>query len=122
MEDKDYKILSVVPQQAFTGKYGTLQPYNLTLEGLEGTVQLSQKPETAAPQVGQTIFGHVYERNGYKNFKRVSKNFQPKQGGDDYMIRLLEAIAIAVGANQAVKDNVPTEVKDEPIDLSKIPF
>ena len=122
MEDKDYKILSVVPQQAFTGKYGTLQPYNLTLEGLEGTVQLNQKPETAAPQVGQTIFGHVFERNGYKNFKRVSKNFQPKQGGDDYMIRLLEAIAIAVGANQAVKDNVPTEVKDEPIDLSKIPF
>ena len=122
MEDKDYKILSVVPQQAFTGKYGTLQPYNLTLEGLEGAVQLNQKPETPAPQVGKTIFGHVYERNGYKNFKRVSKDFKPQQGGNDYMIRLLEAIAIAVGANQAVKDNVPTDVSNEPIDLSKIPF
>lgn len=134
--DKDYKILSVEPRKAYDTQYGTMQPYALTLEGVEGFVQLSQKPETDAPVVGQTIHGHTYEQNGphggFLKFKKVNPNYAGNEGGSKpsssadqgRMLELLEAIAVAVGADVAVKqDTLPSEFDDStPIDLSEIPF
>ena len=129
--DKDYKILSVEPRQAYDTDYGQMQPYALTLEGVEGYVQLSQKPETPAPVVGQVIHGHTYNQGKFLKFKKVNPNYQqsapasnPGQSGDmGRVMEYLEAIAVAVGAEVAGKqDTAPEDVDDRPIDLSAIPF
>lgn len=134
--DKDYKILSVEPRTAYDTQYGTMQPYALKLEGVEGHVQLSQKPETAAPVVGQTIHGHTYEQNGphgaFLKFKKVNPNYADQGSGSkpqstadmDRVMVYLEAIAEAVGAEVGdKKDTVPDVLDDsEPVDLSEIPF
>lgn len=134
--DKDYKITSVEPRAAYDTQYGTMQPYALKLEGVEGYVQLSQKPETEAPYVGQTIHGHTYEQNGphggFLKFKKVNPNYagndgasKPSSSADQgRMLELLEAIAVAVGANvEPKKDTVLDDINEgEPIDLSEIPF
>ena len=137
--DKDYKILSVEPRNTYDTPYGQMQAYALKLEGVDGFVQLSQKPETPAPTTGQTIHGHTYEQNGrngsFLKFKKVNPNYENKGGstpqassGDmGYIIKLLEAIAVEVGAESAVKSKADKEVDDmlndsEPIDLSEIPF
>lgn len=134
--DKDYKIKSVEPRKAYDTPYGTMQPYALQLEGVEGYVQLSQKPETDAPVVGQTIHGHTYEQQGphggFLKFKKVNPNYAEQGGGSkpsqpsadmDYVIKLLEAIAKAVDAEVELKDDVQDMLDDsQPIDLSEIPF
>ena len=129
--DKDYKILSVEPRQAYDTDYGTMQPYAITLEGVEGYVQLSQKPETPAPVVGQVIHGHTYNQGKFLKFKKVNPNYQgadsgskPVQSGDlGRVMEYLEAIAVAVGAEVAGKqDTVIDDIDDRPIDLSEIPF
>ena len=133
--DKDYKIISVEPRAAYDTQYGTMQPYALKLEGVDGFVQLSQKPETAPPVVGQTIHGHTYEQNGprggFLKFKKVNPNYADKGGGSKpqssadmgRVMEYLEAIAVAVGAEVAGKqDTAPEDVDDRPIDLSAIPF
>lgn len=129
-ESKDYKILSVEPRQAFSTEYGEMQPYALTLEGVEGYVQLTQKPETAAPAVNSTIHGYTYKQGSYLKFKKVNPEYNERAGSkpqgsvdSEYHTQLLEAIAVAVGAEQAVKsrDN-SDDVDDRPIDLSEIPF
>lgn len=136
--DKDYEILNVVPRQAYETSYGTMQPYAITLKGVDGVVQLSQKPETAPPTVGQTIHGHTYEQQSksgtFLKFKKVNPQFQG--GGSstgvskassmdlDYAIELLEAIAKVVGADSAVKGNKDLSIlgEGEKVDLSDIPF
>lgn len=134
--DQDYKILSVEARQSFTTDYGEMQPYALRLEGVEGYVQLTQKPETPAPLVGATIHGHTYSQGKYLKFKKVNPEFAQQGGGSKpssveatadsgYIIKLLEAIAVEVGAEHAVKskqDTVLEDISDEPIDLSEIPF
>ena len=129
--DKDYKILSVEPRAAYDTQYGTMQPYALKLEGVDGFVQLSQKPETEAPVVGQVIHGHTYNQGKFLKFKKVNPNYQqsapasnPGQSGDmGRVMEYLEAIAVAVGAEVAGKqDTVLDDIDDRPIDLSEIPF
>lgn len=136
MQDQDYKILSVEPRAAYETQYGTMQPYALKLEGVEGFVQLSQKPETDAPYVGQTIHGHTYEQNGphggFLKFKKVNPNYagndgasKPSSSADQgRVLELLEAIAVAVDAQVAPKkDTILDDIDDsQPIDLSEIPF
>lgn len=133
-EDRDYKITSVEARQAYTTDYGTMQPYALKLEGVEGFVQLSQKPETQAPLVGQTIHGHTYEQQGqhggFLKFKKVNPAYaggdsgsKPQVASADTgrMLALLEAIAIAVDA-VVEPDKSQEQSDEEEIDLSEIPF
>ena len=135
---QDYRIKSVEPRKAYTTDYGTMQPYALELDGVEGFVQLSQKPETAAPEVGQTLHGYTYEQksaNGnFLKFKKVNEQYANNNGGgsssqqssadNEYIVKLLEAIVVAVGAEVTLKnkDNILDDIDNEPIDLSEIPF
>ena len=129
--DKDYKIISVEPRAAYDTQYGTMQPYALKLEGVDGFVQLSQKPETAPPVVGQVIHGHTHNQGKFLKFKKVNPNYAGNDGGSKpqssadmgRVMEYLEAIAVAVGAEVAGKqDTVIEDIDDRPIDLSEIPF
>lgn len=73
----------------YNGKYGTIKQYRIALideagdelrgtkqDGSESkTFQLGQKPETAAPQAGDRIFGHV--ENGWKFVKEQTDEPHP---------------------------------------------
>lgn len=131
MNDKDYVIRQVEARAAYQTDYGEMQPYALKLEGVEDWVQLSQKPTTPAPAVGQTIHGHTYSQKGSKGdflkFKKVNPEYssggsKPQQSQDNaYIIQLLEAIAKEVGV-PGVGDVVPSDIEGEPFDLAEIPF
>lgn len=110
-----------------------MQPYAIKIDGVEGFVQLTQKPDTPAPEVGQQLFGHLESVSGkygsFQKFKKVNPDFQggskPQSGlSDNRALELLEAIAVAVGADIGDKKSVEEvmEVEDRPLDLSEIPF
>lgn len=138
-ETKDYVIKSVEARKAYSTDYGEMQPYALELQGVDGFVQLSQKPETPAPEVGTTLHGYTFEQKSAKGsflkFKKVNEQYQNNNGGgnsssssssadNDYIVKLLEAIVVAVGAEVEIKskDNILEDIDNEPIDLSEIPF
>lgn len=77
--DREYKILKVERRKEWTGTHGTFQDYVVHLEGVEGWVTLTQKPDTMPPQPGSTIFGHtVTQTHGdqtYLKFKKVNPNY-----------------------------------------------
>lgn len=137
--DKDYKVTFAEARNRYPTAYGDMQAYALKLEGVDGFVQLGQKPETRPPEVGDTLFGHTYEQNSSKGtflkFKKVNPNYENNSGStpqssssqvvDPYVVELLEAIAEKVGAGNAVKrkDTVLEDIDEgEEIDLSEIPF
>jgi len=139
VNDKSYKILEAQHRKNWTGSFGEMADYAIKLEGIEDWIQLTQKPDTPAPVVGSEIFGHteVQTRNGtsYMKFKKVNPSYTGGGGGQKalgnlidmpYVISLLEAIAVEVGAEKAIKkkDNLPPEDTDldEPVNLADIPF
>lgn len=137
---KTYNITKVERREMWKGSYGEFQSYALQLEGVEGWVELSQKPETPAPQAGGQIHGYYTATtkgdNTYLKFKKVTPGFEnaPRSNQatspndlvsnsindekQDYIIEMLEELT-----NRRKKpDVVPTDISDEPIDLSEIPF
>lgn len=110
MENKNYTILQVEPRDEWTGKFGTFKPFALRLEGVEGWVELSQKPETPAPQVNDTIHGHTESQTHgdktYLKFKKVNPEFGGNSGSSaasatglqgsektlEYVVQMLEEL------------------------------
>lgn len=136
-QDQDYTILSVQKRNEWTGGFGTFQDYALQLEGVDGWVQLTQKPETAAPEQGQVLHGHteVQTRGGKSSlkFKKVNPEFAGQNQGHssttptnlagnektlEYIVEMLEELT---GRKQK-PDHAPEDIDDEPIDLAEIPF
>jgi hypothetical protein len=145
MSDKEYKILQVEPREEWTSKkWGTtFKPYALRLEDVDGWVELSQKPETAAPEVGGTLYGHTESQTQgdktYLKFKKVNQEYAANsgssatsasslQGADktlDYIVQMLEELT----GRRKKPDAEPSDeemdkaIKDSPdFDLSEIPF
>lgn len=138
MNDKDYTVLEVQKRDEWTNDFGTFQGYALKLEGVDGWVSLNQKPETAAPEVGGTIYGRTetQTRGGktYLKFKKVNKEYQGGSNDSsatsatslagsektlEYVVQMLEELT----GRREKADNVPSdEDVDKPIDLAEIPF
>ena len=127
MSDKNYKITEVQKRKEWSGKFGTFQDYALQLEGVDGWVSLSQKPETAEPQVGQELYGHTETQTHgdrtYLKFKKAQKQDGGYSGGSgdmQYVIQMLEELT-------GRRDRLPTDKEmekpiSEEIDLAEIPF
>jgi hypothetical protein len=131
--DKEYKILRVEERNQWSGTHGTFQDYALQLEGIDGWVALTQKPETEAPQVGGTLFGHTFTQTSkdktFLKFKKVNPQYNGEGSGNsspsglvgdgktlDYIVQMLEELT-------GRRDRLPTDKElEEPIDLSEIPF
>jgi len=69
----EYTIQSVTGPRTWNGQYGEMHSYDVIVDGIEGKVEISQKPTTPAPQVGDHILGTIEERNGFKKLKREPK-------------------------------------------------
>jgi hypothetical protein len=140
--DKSYKIEKVVPRDPWTGKFGTFNSFAMELSGVDGWVELSQKPETPAPEVGKDIFGHIDSTtNNGKTYMKFKKQKPQEFGGGssmnqkdiDYIIMMLEELTLRRDSPDSptprdvvkpkVEDILPTESDmAQPIDLSTIPF
>lgn len=133
MSDKEYTITEVQKRKEWSGKFGTFQDYALQLDGVDGWVSLSQKPETPEPEKGQALYGHTEtQTHGDKTFLKFKKAQRQDSGsysggqpsGDmAYVVQMLEELT---GRRQK-PDALPTEEdlsKDlsQEIDLAEIPF
>lgn len=62
----NYTITSVNGKREFESKYGPLVSYKLTItgdDGFEGEAEMTRKPESPAPQAGETIEGTLDKSN-----------------------------------------------------------
>ena len=141
MQDKPYKVVNVQERDKWQSSYGEFQNYALQLEGEEGWVQISQKPETPAPQAGQELFGRIeVQTRGDKTWRKFKKG-QRQDGGysgstgsgsskadTEYIIMMLEELTgrrekPENPTSRSSGDTTPTvEELDQPVDLSDIPF
>ena len=56
-------------------KGGAMIDYTIAVDGREGTLKLTQKPETAVPVPGDTLYGHI-----------ESEDITPKNGGETFTV------------------------------------
>jgi len=69
----EYKIQSVTGPRTWTGSYGEMHSYDVIVDGIEGKVEISQKPTTPAPREGDHILGTIEEKNGFRKLKKEQK-------------------------------------------------
>lgn len=137
MSDQVYKIAKVQNRDDWTSKYGPMKSYALQLQGVDGWVELSQKPDTPAPVEGEDIFGHTeVQTHGdktYLKFRKANPQYAPTalSGGSiskedvSYIVMMLEELT-----GRRTKPDRPTpredvvleDIDDKPIELSEIPF
>src|SRR5688500_4252543 len=66
-----YKIKSLGPVKDVQSKYGALKVYSVQFEGSDDWVEVNQKPESAAPAVGQELEGNIEDTPYGKRFKKA---------------------------------------------------
>jgi hypothetical protein len=65
---QDYTIDWVGTQtNEWSGQHGPMIDYTVALAGEEGTVKLTQKPDTAVPVVGQQLYGYIETKHFTKH-------------------------------------------------------
>lgn len=67
----NYTVTNAMKTREYAGKYGTMHSYAMQLEGVDATVELSQKPETAPPKSGDTLDGTIEDTQYGKRFKKA---------------------------------------------------
>jgi len=73
-----YKVINSMKTGSYTGKFGEMFKYAVQLEGVDGAVELSQKPDTPEPKAGDDLNGTIEETQYGKKFK---KEQAPYKGG-----------------------------------------
>lgn len=75
----DFKVVEIKGIDSWKGQYGEMKTYTMVVEGPDGQkeVDLNQKPETPAPEVGQTIAGELKQGK----YRPKLKKDQPMGGG-----------------------------------------
>lgn len=82
----NYTITAVNGQREFDSKYGPLVSYKLTItgdDGYEGEAEMTRKPESPAPQQGETIEGTLDRSNPRfpPKLKKAQGGGAPRGGG-----------------------------------------
>lgn len=126
----EYKILNAQRRDEWTGQYGPMVTYAVQLEGVDGWVKLNQKPDTAPPASGQTLFGTVEDRveagRPVKKFTKQQRDGGFGGGSNDEVNRKLDEILSILKGTDAKKDATEPAIEnwddEDSIDLSEIPF
>lgn len=70
----EYKIAAVSEKvDTWTSSYGEMKTYYVKFEGQAEAIKINQKPDTPAPEVGQTLTGDIVEDKFGKKFKKAAK-------------------------------------------------
>ena len=107
---QEYKITNVQKRKEWSNSYGVFQDYALQLDGVDGWVSKSQKPDSREPQVGQNIYGSINTTTqGENTFYKFKSEKNPNFGGSnhssspassankediDYIIMMLEELTL----------------------------
>jgi hypothetical protein len=75
-----YKIKSVGKNKDIQSNFGPLRVYDVEFEG-EGWVEITQKPDSPAPQIGQDLDGTIEDTKWGKKFRRAQANYPGGGGG-----------------------------------------
>lgn len=127
---KEYTISHVQKRDEWTSKFGPMQDYAITVEGeANGWIKLTQKPETAPPRQGDTIFGSITTAktsNGtsYLKFKKENPSYpsdSPSSGAPtnipdqrlDYIVLMLEELT---GRKSPLRDSEPVVLEEDPFE------
>jgi hypothetical protein len=122
---QDYTITKVEERDTWLYQGQPMQDYAIALQGEDGWIKLTQKPDTKPPVVNGVIHGIIENKknpNGtaYRKFKKVNPNFGGNRTGGaapvsdsrlDYVVQMLEELT---GRRPA--PDVVHEVKDDPLD------
>lgn len=82
---KDYFVIRADHKEDWSGNYGPMKTYSLTLEeapqgsGISHEVEINQKPTTAPPQPGETLSGEITPNKNPDFPPKFKKEF--KEGG-----------------------------------------
>lgn len=78
----EYKIAAVSEKvDTWTSSYGEMKTYYVKFEGQTEAIKINQKPDTPAPEVGQTLTGDIVEDKFGKKFKKQSAGFSGGSAG-----------------------------------------
>jgi hypothetical protein len=75
-----FKVESTLGREEWTGNYGPMLTYRLAVNGGQ-EVDLNQKPETPAPQIGDEIWGHLEDGKYRPKLKKDKKDGGGSWGG-----------------------------------------
>lgn len=102
---QDYTITRVEERDTWLYQGKPMQDYAIALQGEDGWIKLTQKPDTQPPQIGNVIHGVIEvkkNQNGtdYRKFKKVNPNFQGHRRENapvdnqqlDYIVQMLEEL------------------------------
>ena len=73
-----YKVESAMKTGEWTGQGGLMHRYAVQFEGESEAVEMSQKPETAAPKPGDEVEGEIEDTKFGRRFKKA---YNPSAGG-----------------------------------------
>lgn len=108
-----YKVKALGPSKPVQGKYGELVIYQIQFEGREDWIELSQKPTTPAPTVGQELEGDIENTQYGPRFKKAQKAFN---GGSSGMSNKQVALLAAASAVKLPNDGQIIELADKLLD------
>lgn len=117
----DYKVLNATKSGEYAGKFGLMYKYLIQLEGVEGVVELSQKPETTIPAAGSTLTGTIEDTQWGKRFRKEKPAYSPSgapqtrseaAGGTSGRNESIERQSSLKAAIEIVRDRAP-----EPLSL-----
>ena len=77
---QNFKVESTTGREEWTGRYGPMITYRLMVDGGQ-EVDLNQKPDTPAPQIGDEIWGHLVDGRDRPKIVKDQKDGQPSGGG-----------------------------------------
>jgi len=107
--DKEYTIKSAMKTGEYDGKFGKMFKYAIQVDGEANACELSQKPETPAPKVGDKIFGSIETTNYGNKFKKsaqggFSKGSFQKSDPNTMLISYAKDIVVAFVAAGKIKE------------------
>lgn len=114
----NYTVTNALKTGNYDSKFGPMVKYTVQFEGMEDAVELSQKPDTAAPKAGDTLEGIIEATQYGKKFKKAqgtSNGFSRGQGKSPEEMTSIQRQVALKAAVEAVRDWYST--KDEVPDL-----
>lgn len=101
---QEFTITGYEGQKAWEGKYGSMLTHYVQLAGIEGTVEVNQKPETASPMPGSTIYGSL-----------TTETKTRRSDGEQFTVTKLKKEQRPDGGEQAVQSGVPVPQTAPPV-------
>lgn len=109
---ENFTVESTLGREEWTGRYGDMVTYRLAVNGGQ-EVDLNQKPETAAPAIGDEIWGHLEDGKYRPKLKKDQKQDASSSGGgkDDLGPVIHRQVALKILSERICTEGLTPGVK-----------